>query len=153
MDLIKFVLLLIVSAISSTILLHPADIHYVYCESVNLCFYYDTYQYEMLPKDTKEEDMCKEKCNGTIEHSYCLKDAGKECENFQQLPMDAEHVKNIVHQHNMYRQRIAYNQRRPAGNMNILEWDSKLAKMAAGWIKQCKKALDRCDFICKCYPS
>lgn len=36
--------------------------------------------------------------------------------------------------------------------MNYLIWDYQLERMAKGWIFQCKKATDNCDFICNNNP-
>ena len=90
---------------------------------------------------TQDEDQL---CAQKPYHSWCLKSFGQTCyqfKEFKELPIDdQETIDFIVNQHNKYRSQVAQGSLTgfpSAGNMQKLQWNSILAKLAQNWANQC----------------
>lgn len=124
-----------------------SSVSYTRCPTNDFCEW-DMYQYDMLPANL---DLCSSspKC-GDLAHMFCIdvSEPAEACNKFKALPMDRKRMQSIVFAHNRLRQRVAFNARRPAENMNALQWDPYLERMAVGWMNQCEKKNSNCTDIC-----
>lgn len=70
------------------------------------------------------------------------------CEDFEWIPI-RKIIKYILLGHNGLRNRVAKTEDKTVSNMNYIHWDYQLERMAEGWIAQCNRSTDSCNYICK----